>query len=134
MKNYENVFAIGAFAYQGKNAGYLFDESMVGEYIDIIGRCVGDDMALARLLEVAQAVVGETPEWERLSQFASACARQANTGLEEAWIALNIFFGLKLIEVRKSDKIQFIDKGIEADFAQSALYSDLRRALREGSR
>ena len=134
LKNYENIFAIGAFAYQGKNAGYLFDESMVGEYIDIIGRCVGDDMALTRLLEATRAVVGETPEWERLSQFASACARRANTGLEEAWVALNIFFGLKLIEVRKSDKIQFIDKGIEADFAQSALYSDLRRALREGSR
>lgn len=130
LKNYENVFAIGAFAYEGKKAVHLFDERVLWEYMEQGKKCMDQ---LERCRQGARQAVQERRAYDRIGAFVAECAKIAAVDRETAWLAINIFFSLKLIEAKKSDKIHFIYNDIEANYEDSALYRDLQSILQNAS-
>lgn len=141
LSNYKNIYLIGACALARKFPGakILLTKDMYQEYVDEAREYFADRETMREYIAALEKALSNRESYDALSDllrdtsFIAAGEEYTDTDLKRVWLIVNIFSQLKLLKIKKGDKIHIKYDAKDFAFEQSTIYLAFRQMARLGT-
>ena len=132
MRNYPYIYAVGAFqmAEHRPDARFLWTEELIEAYIAEGRKFFATQEELGKYARMTRLAVARRQVYPSMSGFLEEVAAMVPGGsIKKMWFCVNVFTQLKLLEVKKSDKILLTYRDGDVKPANSPLFAAFARIL-----
>lgn len=140
LSNYKNIYLVGACALARKfpNAKILMTKDMYKQYENEAKEYFSDRETMRRYIRALGEAASHKAGYDTISEILRDTAQIASEDeytdidLKRVWLVLNIISQLRLLKIKKGDKIYIKYNARDFAFEQSSIYLAFRQMARMG--